>query len=191
MVGLFGGSFDPIHHGHLIAARSALEQLGLSEVRFVPAQEQPFKVGTHGAAAQHRARMVELAIEGEPGFRIERIELERPGPSYTVDTLRALQAREPGTEWILLLGEDAAADLPKWRSAADVLKLARLAVFARPGRTGESTPSAWRRIQVPLVEISATDVRHRVRRGHSIRYWVPDAVAAYVAAEGLYQDDGR
>ncbi|HET7601945.1 MAG TPA: nicotinate-nucleotide adenylyltransferase [Gemmatimonadales bacterium] len=189
-VGLFGGSFDPIHHGHLITARSALEQLELDELRFVPAREQPFKVGRHQAPAVHRVRMVELAIAGAPGFRLEAAELDRPGPSFTVDTLRALSAAEPGTEWVLLLGDDAARDLAKWREPEQVVQLARIAVFARPGTHSQVTDGVWRRITVPLVEISATDVRRRVREGHSIRYWVPDAVAAYVAANGLYKGDG-
>ena len=188
LAGLFGGSFDPIHHGHLIAARSALEQLGLDEVRFMPAHEQPFKVGRHQAGPAHRARMVELAITGAPGFRLERAELDRAGPSFTVDTLRALAAAEPDTEWVLLLGEDAARDLPSWRDPGAVASLARIAVFARPGAQAIQGDGLWRRISVPLVEISATDVRQRVREGLSIRYWVPDAVAAYVTAHGLYQD---
>lgn len=189
-VGLFGGSFDPIHHGHLITARSALEQLELDELRFVPAHQQPFKVGQHQAPALHRARMVELAIAGAPGFRLEAAELDRPGPSFTVDTLRALSAAEPDTEWVLLLGDDAARDLAKWREPEQVAQLARIAVFARPGTHPSVTDGVWRRISVPLVEIAATDVRRRVREGHSIRYWVPDAVAAYVAANGLYKGDG-
>jgi nicotinate-nucleotide adenylyltransferase len=134
--------------------------------------------------------MVELAIAGAPGFRLEAAELDRPGPSFTVDTLRALSAAEPDTEWVLLLGEDAARDLPKWREPEVVAQLARIAVFARPGTHLQVTDGVWRRITVPLVEISATDVRRRVREGHSIRYWVPDAVAAYVAANGLYKGDG-
>ena len=190
-VGLFGGSFDPIHHGHLITARSALEQLELDEVRFVPAREQPFKVGQHQASAMHRARMVELAIAGEAGFRLERTELDHTGPSFTVDTLRALSAAEPDSQWVLLLGDDAARDLPKWREPDVVAKLARIAVFARPGSQPAQLDGMWRRIAVPLVEISATDVRRRMREGLSIRYRVPDAVAAYAAAHGLYQGDGQ
>lgn len=189
-VGLFGGSFDPIHHGHLITARSAVEQLELDELRFVPAHQQPFKVGRHEAPAVHRARMVELAIAGVPDFRLEAAELDRPGPSFTVDTLRALSAAEPEADWVLLLGDDAARDFAKWREPDAIAQLARIAVFARPGSRPELTEGVWRRISVPLVEISATDVRRRVREGHSIRYWVPDAVAAYVAANGLYQGDG-
>lgn len=191
LVGLFGGSFDPIHHGHLIAAQSALEQLGLDEVRFVPARQQPFKTGQHQASATQRARMVELAIAGAPGFRIHGGELDRVGPSFTVDTLRELSAAEPGTEWVLLLGDDAARDLPHWREPEAVRAMARIVVFARPGSPAIATDGVWRRISMPLVEISSTDLRHRVREGLSIRYRVPDAVAAYVAANGLYQGDGQ
>lgn len=188
MVGLFGGSFDPIHHGHLIVGRVAAETLGLDEVRFVPAREQPFKVGRHSAGAQHRAAMVELAVAGAPGFSLETIELERTGVSYTVDTLRALRERAPGIELVLLIGADAAADFPKWREAAEVARLARVVVFGRPGAQQVMLPGAWRAIDVPAIEISATEIRRRVRERLPIRYWVPDAVADYVAAHGLYQD---
>ncbi|HVX88879.1 MAG TPA: adenylyltransferase/cytidyltransferase family protein, partial [Gemmatimonadales bacterium] len=101
MIGLFGGSFDPVHHGHLMVAQVAREALELAEVRFVPAGEQPFKVGTHGATAQDRVAMLRLAVAGAPGFAVETCEVERPGPSYTVDTLRTLEAREPGESCLL------------------------------------------------------------------------------------------
>ena len=188
MVGIFGGSFDPIHHGHLIVARVAAETLGLRELRFVPAREQPFKVGRHGAPAPHRAAMVERAIAGAPGFSVDTVEVDRAGASYTVDTLRAMREREPDVPLVLLIGADAAADFPQWREADTVATLARIVVFHRPGTTAPSLPQAWRTIDVPAIEISATEVRRRVRAGRSIRYWVPDAVAEYVAAHGLYQD---
>ena len=188
MVGLFGGSFDPIHHGHLIVARIAAEALGLDQVRFMPARAQPLKGGRHGASAAQRAAMVELAIAGEPGFALEPIELGREGYSYTVDTLRALREREPGLEPVLLLGMDAAADLPRWKESAAVLGLARVAVFARPGSPALEVPGAWRVVEVPALEISATELRRRAAAGRSIRYWVPDAVADYVATHGLYRD---
>lgn len=188
MVGIFGGSFDPIHHGHLIVARVAAELLGLAELRFVPAREQPFKVGKHAAAAGHRAAMVEAAIAGAAGFTLDSIELERPGASYTVDTLRGIRERDPGVDLVLLVGADAAADFPKWREAEAVARLARVVVFGRPGADRVALPVAWRTIEVPAVEISATEIRQRVREGRPIRYWVPDAVADYVAAHGLYQD---
>jgi nicotinate-nucleotide adenylyltransferase len=188
VIGLFGGSFDPVHHGHLIVARIAAETLGLAEVRFLPAREQPFKIGRHAAAAEHRTAMLRLAIEGAPGFGLETIELEREGASYTVDTLRALRAREPGMELALLIGADAAADFPKWREASAVAELARVVVFDRAGAPSVALPGAWRTIDVPAIEISATEIRRRARQALSIRYWVPDAVAEYVATHGLYQD---
>ena len=188
MVGLFGGSFDPIHHGHLIVARIAAEVLGLDQVRFMPARAQPLKGGRHGADAAQRAAMVELAIAGEPGFALEAIELGRAGYSYTVDTLRALREREPGLEPVLLLGMDAAADLPRWKESAAVLDLARVAVFARAGSPVLEVPGVWRVVDVPALEISATALRRRAAAGRSIRYWVPDAVADYVATHGLYRD---
>jgi nicotinate-nucleotide adenylyltransferase len=188
VVGLFGGSFDPIHHGHLIVARIAAEELGLGQVRFMPARAQPLKAGRHGAGAAQRAAMVELAIAGEPGFALEPIELGREGYSYTVDTLRALREREPGLDPVLLLGMDAAADLPRWKESAAVLDLARVTVFARPGSPVLDVPGIWRVVDVPALEISATELRRRAAAGRSIRYWVPDAVADYVATHGLYRD---
>jgi nicotinate-nucleotide adenylyltransferase len=186
MIGLFGGSFDPVHHGHLIVARVAAETLGLAELRFVPAREQPFKGGRHGASAEHRAAMLELAVAGEPGFGVERAELARPAPSYTVDTLRALRAREPGRPLTLLLGADAAAELGAWHLAAELPGLARIVVFARPGSPVPASPLVSLAIEVPAIDISATAVRRRAREGRSLRYWVPDAVSEYVTRHRLY-----
>lgn len=189
MVGLFGGSFDPVHHGHLITARVVQEALGLEAVWFVPAGEQPFKQGRHGAPAAARARMLELAIAGEPGWRVEPIELERSGPSYTVDTLRALRVREPGTEFALLLGADTARDLPAWHEAGALPGLATLVVFARAGEAPPAgLPPGTRTVAVPRVDLSATAVRERVRTGRSIRYFVPEPVARWVAEQRLYED---
>ena len=188
VVGLFGGSFDPIHHGHLLVAQAAAEVLGLGEIRFVPAREQPFKAGEHSATAADRADMVEQAIAGSPGMRLERLELDRPGPSYTVDTLRALRQREPGSSFVLLVGSDAAMGVPRWHEASELSRLARLVAFGRAGTTAGALPPGIEYITVPAVEISSTAVRERVRRGQSIRYWVPDAVADFIAARGLYRD---
>lgn len=185
MIGLFGGSFDPVHHGHLLAAQAAVEALGLAELRFVPAREQPFKTGTHGAAPQHRAAMVERAIAGEPRFGLERCELNRAGPSYTVETLRHLRALEPGAEFVLLVGSDAAADLAKWHEAAAIPDLARVVVYHR---SGSPAPAGGSAVRVPAVAISATEIRRRVREGRSVRWWVPAAVAEYIAAHRLYLD---
>jgi nicotinate-nucleotide adenylyltransferase len=188
MIGLFGGSFDPVHHGHLIVGQIAAEKLGLEVLRFVPAREQPFKRGQHRTSPEHRAAMLSLATAGTPGFEVELSELQRPGPSYTVDTLRALREREPGSEFVLLLGADAAADLAAWREADQIPRLARIAVFARPG--SPVPDSAWVSavVQVPAIDISATQVRNRVARGQSVRYWIPDAVAEYIGKHRLYLD---
>jgi nicotinate-nucleotide adenylyltransferase len=188
MVGVFGGSFDPIHHGHLLVAQAALEALALDDLRFVPARQQPFKVGNHGAPAPDRVRMVELAVAGEPRFRVERFEIERPGPSYTVETLRAFREREPETDFVLLVGADAAAELPSWHEAGEIPQLARVVMFARPAEPAPGPALDFECIRVPQVEISASAIRRRVRAGQSIQYWVPEAVRDYIAAHRLYLD---
>lgn len=187
-IGLLGGSFDPVHHGHLIVGQVAAEALGLDELRFVPAREQPFKRGRHAAPAADRAAMLDLAVAGVPGFSVERAELERPTPSYSVETLEALRAREPEAVFTLLLGADAALELEAWHRAAELPRLARVAVFARPGTSIPASPLIAATVEVPAIEISATEIRHRVRTGRPIRYWVPDAVAEYVARHRLYLD---
>ncbi len=188
MIGLLGGSFDPVHHGHLIVGQVAAETLRLTQLRLVPAREQPFKIGRHRAAPEHRAAMLDLAVAGTPGFAVERAELERPGPSYTVDTLRALQVREPGIELTLLLGADAAAELAAWHRAAEIPGMARVVVFARPGTPVPDSPLVAAAIEVPAIDISATEVRRRAREGRSLRYWVPDPVAEYISRHRLYLD---
>jgi len=194
VVGLLGGSFDPVHHGHLVTAVVLRELLELSEVRLVPAGAQPFKAG-HAAPGEHRLRMVELAVADYPGLAVERAELDRPGPSYMVDTLRQLRAREPGESWALLVGADAAADFSSWREADTILQLAKVVFFGRVGHAPPPPhppppgPRDAEQVAVPDLEISATDIRARVRHGRSIRYWVPDAVAEYVATHRLYVED--
>jgi len=183
-IGVLGGSFDPVHHGHLIAAQVLREQLGLDEVRLIPAAAQPFRVGQHVAGPADRAAMVGLAVAGMPGLALDRAEVDRgEGPSYTVETLELLTRREPGVEWTLLVGADAAAQLPRWHEAERIPSLARVVVFARGGAL--PVPGA---IEVPAIAISSTAVRERVRAGRSIRYWVPEAVEGYLTARRLYRD---
>lgn len=180
-LGIFGGSFDPIHHGHLLAAVWLAESLQLDEVRLVVAARQPLKGAGHGAPAGDRAAMAELAVRSHPRLRVSRAELGRDGPSYTVDTLRAFHGEQPDAELLLLLGSDAAQELARWKDAEAIRTLARVEVFARAGEAGPH--------QVPRVDISSTDIRARVRQGRPIRYWVPDAVAEYVAAHRLYREE--
>jgi nicotinate-nucleotide adenylyltransferase len=187
-IGLLGGSFDPVHHGHLIVARVAAETLGLAALRFMPAREQPFKRGRHAASAGDRAAMLDLAVANERGLGVERLELELPAPSYTVETLRALRARAPGAAFTLLLGADTAAELEAWHQAAELPALARVVAFTRPGTPPPVSALVESTIEVPAIEISATEIRTRVRAGRSIRYWVPDAVAEYIARHRLYLD---
>jgi nicotinate-nucleotide adenylyltransferase len=185
--GLLGGSFDPVHHGHLIAADRAAEALGLARVLFIPCARQPLKACGPVAAADDRKAMLELAIAGHPGFAVEPLELQRPGPSYTVDTLRALNARWPSERLVLLLGADAAAELPRWRAVAEVARLAEVAALTRPGAP-EAAPGLVRHIvAIPAIEISASEIRARCLAGKSIRYLVPDGVADYIVRKGLYR----
>jgi nicotinate-nucleotide adenylyltransferase len=186
MTALFGGSFDPVHVGHLIVAEAAADALG-TPVRFLPAREQPFKRAAHVATPAQRAAMLGLAVAGNPRLGVEAIELELPAPSYTVRTLQALGAREPGRRWTLLLGADAARELPAWHEVEAVPGLADVVVFARPGAEVPRHALVMRVIDVPAVDVSATMVRRFVAEGRSIRYLVPDAVREYIAAHGLYR----
>ncbi|NOT06802.1 MAG: nicotinate (nicotinamide) nucleotide adenylyltransferase [Gemmatimonadales bacterium] len=183
-IGVFGGSFDPVHHGHLLAALTLAEHLGLDQVRLVVAAHQPLKEGRHGASAEHRLAMVESAVRGVGVLQADRIEVDRVGPSYTVDTLRAFHRAAPSADLVLLLGADAAEELPRWREVEEVRRLARVEVFARAGAPGGT-------VSVPRIDISSTDIRARVRRKQSIQFWVPPAVAEYIARHRLYVAEGE
>ena len=183
---LFGGSFDPVHVAHMMVAEAAADELGAT-VRFLPAREQPFKRAAHQASAEQRAAMLDLAVHGNPRLRVERIELGLPTPSYTVRTLRALAEREPGNRFLLLLGADAARDLAAWWEVEALPGLADVVIFARPGTTVPRHPLISRVIPVPSIDLSATEVRERVKQRRSIRYLVPEAVREYIAAHGLYR----
>jgi nicotinate-nucleotide adenylyltransferase len=185
--GIFGGSFDPVHHGHLIVAARAAEALGLDTVLLVPCGVQPLKAQAPVASGEDRAAMIRLAIGGDPCLALDTSELERPGPSYTVDTLRALRGRRPDERLILILGADAAAHLPRWRAADEVARLADIAVLSRPGAAGVTGAFVKHQVAAPAIEISASDIRARLAAGRSIRYLVPGGVADYIARHRLYQ----
>ncbi|HLZ46025.1 MAG TPA: nicotinate-nucleotide adenylyltransferase [Gemmatimonadales bacterium] len=183
---LFGGSFDPVHVGHLIVAEAAADALGAT-IRFLPAREQPFKRAAHQASPAQRGEMLELAVAGNPRLTVERIELDLPTPSYTVRTLRELEQREPGNRFTLLLGADAARDLAAWWEVEALPALADVVVFARPGTQVARHSLIRQVVPVPSIDVSATKVRERVRQGLSIRYLVPEAVREYIGKHGLYR----
>ena len=185
--GLLGGSFDPVHHGHLIAADRAAEALGLARVLFIPCATQPLKPAGPVASAEQREAMLALALAGHPRFLLDVLELSRPGPSYTVDTLRALRRREPRARFVLILGADAAAELPRWRAVDEVARLAEIAVLTRPGVSEVASALVTHVVATPAIEISASEIRARCLAGKSIRYLVPDAVADYITRHKLYQ----
>jgi nicotinate-nucleotide adenylyltransferase len=183
-IGILGGTFDPIHHGHLILARDALEQLGLDSVIFIPAAIAPHKLGRKPTAAEIRLEMLRAAIEGEAQFCLDAMELERPAPSYTVDTMEALKARESDAEFVCLIGEDNVAQLPTWHRFSDLSKMVQFAVLDRSGlQTTHPYPIIRRHL-----DISATDIRNRVAHGQSIRYLVPPAVGKVIRERQLYRE---
>ena len=185
-VGVFGGTFDPPHLGHLIAAGDAHALLGLERVVWIPAATPPHKPVVGRTPAELRLQMVRAAVRGDARFAVDNLELKRSGLSYTVDTLRALRDRWDGVELVLLLGADALLDLPGWREPDEIAHLAELAVLARAPTGVPASPYPAVPVPVTRVDISATEIRRRVREGISIRNLVNDAVRKIVERERLY-----
>ena len=180
-IGLLGGSFDPVHYGHLRAAEWSLEALALDRVLLVPARRSPFK-GPGIASDRDRLAMLKRAAADNPRFEVETCELDREPPSYTVDTLRTLTRRAPGDAFILILGSDAAKDLEKWREIGEIRSLADLRILARPDES--SGPEA---LAFEGLSVSSTGIRRAVSAGRSIRYLTPDSVRLYIEEKGLYK----
>jgi nicotinate-nucleotide adenylyltransferase len=187
---LFGGSFDPVHKAHLALARQALHELQLDQVLWVPAGD-PWQKARSLAPAEHRLAMLHLAIEGEPRFAIEDRELQRRGPSYTLDTVRELQAATPAAQWFLVIGQDQYRNLHTWHGVQQLLQLVTLAVAQRPGSADDAElgiQAAPRvTLALPAMDISATDIRARVAVGQGISSLVPPAVAQYIHQHRLYR----
>jgi nicotinate-nucleotide adenylyltransferase len=188
--GVFGGSFDPPHFGHLIVAQDAAEHLQLDRVLMVPAAQPPHKVGCDLAPTESRVNMLEAAVAGHSRFEVSRIEVERGGLSYTVDTLRALRDQRPEDELVLLIGADQLRALSSWRSPLEMADLARIVVMARagmdPSEAGASAGVPFETVSVTRVDISSTEIRRRIAAGRSVRYWVPEGVRNIIEAELLY-----
>jgi nicotinate-nucleotide adenylyltransferase len=193
-IGIFGGTFDPIHLGHLLLAEQCREQLRLDEVWFVPAGQPPHKTGASHTSGGQRREMVEFAIAGHAQFRVSTIELDRTGPSFTVDTLTQLCEQHPEHEWWLLIGADSLRDFPTWRQPERIVELARVAAVNRGDQRLEETAAFTARfgaaldvVTMPGVNLAASDLRRRVAEGRSIRFLVPRAVEVYIEQHQLYR----
>ncbi|MGB2868018.1 MAG: nicotinate (nicotinamide) nucleotide adenylyltransferase [Bacteroidota bacterium] len=190
-IGIFGGSFDPTHVGHLMIAEQARQELSLDKVIFVPAFIAPHKANGTSAAAEHRMRMLRLAIKGNSSFKVSAIELERKGISYTVDTLAGLQRQFPRAELFLIIGSDNLRDFQSWKSPREILMMARLAVYERRSDKKTSSPDVSLPPAIQLngefIDVSSTAIRTRIRQEKSIRYLVPDAVEKYIKDHRLYR----
>jgi nicotinate-nucleotide adenylyltransferase len=198
-LGVFGGTFDPVHFGHLLLAECCREQCGLDAVWFVPAAVAPHKQDQRPTPAAQRIEMLELAIAGNPAFSVCRYEADRGSVNFTVDTLEHIHAENPADELFLLIGADMLADLPNWRSAKRVCQLAMPVAVRRPGcppisfehlaamlSADRLEAARCHQVEMPEVGISSTDLRRRVELGQSLRYFTPRAVGMYIATQGLY-----
>jgi nicotinate-nucleotide adenylyltransferase len=181
-VGVFGGTFDPVHVGHLAIANAALEELALDRVYFVPARRSPLKGDAPIASADDRLAMLTAATQDEPRFRVSRAELDREGPSFTVDTLAAMRSEG---ELFLILGSDAYADFDKWREPERIRDLATIVLAARPGVP--NAPTGVRMLDTPLMDISSRELRARAARGKSLRYLVLEPTLRYIEEHRLYR----
>ncbi len=199
-VGILGGTFDPIHIGHLIIAEEARQQLKLDTVLLIPTGQPWLKEGRPISDARHRLAMVDLAIKGNPAFASSAMEIERAGPTYTIDTLRALRAKDPAAELLFIVGADSLADFHRWKEPEAVLGLCTVVAFGRPGYNEASLrsfeqhmgPAARAKIKVltgPEIGVSGTGIRRRVALGLRVRYLVPEPVRDYIAKHKLYRGE--
>jgi nicotinate-nucleotide adenylyltransferase len=194
-VGILGGTFNPPHLGHLVCAQEAYLQLHLDRVILMPARVPPHKPVDDEPGSEHRLALCRLAVDGDERLVVSDLEMQREGPSYTVDTLEELHSQTPDSELFLILGGDVAAGLPGWHQPERVLSLANIAVAKRRGTSRASVDAALHRLRggertqffrMPRIAVSSTMIRRRVRAGEPIRYLVPDAVAGYIHEHSLY-----
>jgi nicotinate-nucleotide adenylyltransferase len=199
-IGIYGGTFDPVHLGHLVLAEQCREQCQLDEIWFVPAGVPPHKVDAEISSSQTRREMLELALAGHESFRIQTLELDRPGLSFTVDTLQTFHDQRPDAELFLLLGADSVHDLPGWREPERILQLASVVAVNRGHQQidlaaavqhlGAHAAGRVLPVEMPAIDLASRDLRQRVQAGKSIRYLVPRAVEVYIAQHRLYVPAG-
>lgn len=194
-IGVMGGTFDPIHHGHLVAASEVQHRFELDEVVFVPTATQPFKKGRRVTVPEHRYLMTSIATASNPRFTVSRVDIERGEITYTVDTLRDLKRERPGCDLFFITGADALRKIMDWKNADELFELARFVGVTRPGHrwvnTEELPAERVSLLEVPAMAISSTDIRERVASGAPIWYLTPDGVVQYIAKYGLYREDNH
>lgn len=186
-IAIYGGTFDPVHHAHLILAREAIETLSLEKVILVPAAISPLKKAAPIASGELRLAMLRAAINREPEFEVDECELRRPPPSYTIDTIREIRRRERNAEIHCLIGEDNVEQLPQWSHFPELDKMVRFVVLDRTGKQPTHSYEVIRR----RIDISATEIRRRVARNESIRYLVPESVEKIIHREKLYREQSK
>jgi nicotinate-nucleotide adenylyltransferase len=194
-VGVMGGTFDPVHHGHLVAGSEVAHIFALDEVIFVPTGEPYQKTGREISSAEDRYLMTVIATASNPRFSVSRVDIDRPGPTYTIDTLRDLAAANgPGTDLYFITGADALANILTWHDVDALFGLAHFIGCTRPGHrlTGQGLPDGKvSLVEIPALAISSSECRHRVAAGEPVWYLVPDGVVQYIAKRGLYQRAGQ
>lgn len=198
-LGIMGGTFDPIHYGHLVTAEGARYEYKLDKVIFIPAGQPPHKLNTKRTEPWRRYEMTRLAVATNPFFEISSLEIDRPGPSYTIDTVQEISRLFPGTQIYFITGADAVSKILVWKRVKQILSICQFIAATRPGyQLGEM----WKRIQdlpqdlkkniffmgVPALAISSTDIRQRVREGRPVKYLLPEPVEEYIASNNIYQD---
>lgn len=199
-LGIFGGSFDPVHYGHLLLAESCREQCRLDRIWLLPAANSPHKLSQRPVEARHRVEMLRLAVGGHPTFEVSTLEIDRGGVSYTVDTLATIRQQLPQAALYLLMGADTLEDLPHWRQPGRICELATLVTVRRAGlpppnfdalrqiaAPAQLDACEAHQVNMPLVEFASSDIRRRVREGRTIRYMTPRAVEAYIDTHALYR----